>query len=158
MSISAEKVAYLKGLADGMKLNEDTNEGKLFLAMIDAIAAVSSDTELLESRLDKLGDYVDEMDELINQIADAVYEKDDEYFDEDDGTETKVNRKFDFDEDDNDYNEDDDEDEDEDEDEDDYITVTCPHCGALVAITGDISEEEEPIECPMCGKPLFPQD
>lgn len=32
MGIS-EKVAYLKGLMEGMNLNADSNEGKLFLAI-----------------------------------------------------------------------------------------------------------------------------
>lgn len=33
MGIS-EKVAYLKGLMEGMNLNADSNEGKLFLSLI----------------------------------------------------------------------------------------------------------------------------
>ena len=36
MGIS-EKVAYLKGLAEGLKLDTESNEGKLFAAIIDVL-------------------------------------------------------------------------------------------------------------------------
>ena len=36
MGIS-EKVAYLKGLAEGLKLDAESNEGKLFAAIIDVL-------------------------------------------------------------------------------------------------------------------------
>ena len=50
MGIS-EKVAYLKGLAEGLKLDADSNEGKLFAAIID----------VLEDMADEIADMQDEM-------------------------------------------------------------------------------------------------
>ncbi len=44
MGIS-EKVAYLKGLMEGMNLDADSNEGKLFLAIVDVLDEIA-----LESR------------------------------------------------------------------------------------------------------------
>ena len=167
MSISAEKIAYLRGLTDGLNLSSETNEGKL-LAIVDAIEAVSSEKELLETRIDKMGDYMDELDELVGQIADDVYEEDDGYFaDEEDED------KFNYDEDDNageiefdekddgqpdDGDEEDETDFDEDDNSEgdvDFFSTVCPYCGAYVAITGDVSTTDEIIPCPTCGKPLF---
>ena len=37
MSNINDRVAYLKGLAEGMKLTDETNEGKLLLKMLDAM-------------------------------------------------------------------------------------------------------------------------
>ena len=32
-----EKIAYIKGLAEGLKLDENTNEGKILAAVIDLL-------------------------------------------------------------------------------------------------------------------------
>ena len=42
MEIS-EKVAYLKGLAEGLKLDEETKEGKLIAAIIDVLDAMAEE-------------------------------------------------------------------------------------------------------------------
>ena len=39
----AEKIAYLKGLAEGLKLDEETKEGKVLLAVIDVLADISDE-------------------------------------------------------------------------------------------------------------------
>ena len=44
MGIS-EKVAYLKGLMEGMNLNADSNEGKLFLAIADVLDEIALEVE-----------------------------------------------------------------------------------------------------------------
>ena len=40
MTIS-EKSAYLKGLMDGMKLDTESNEGKMIAAIVDLLADVT---------------------------------------------------------------------------------------------------------------------
>ena len=45
MSRMGEKVAYLKGLAEGMRLDAGSDKGKLLLAMIDAMEAFASGQE-----------------------------------------------------------------------------------------------------------------
>ena len=45
MTVS-EKVAYLKGLADGLGVKDSTNEGKLMLAVIDVLEAMAYDIAL----------------------------------------------------------------------------------------------------------------
>ncbi len=44
MGIS-EKIAYLKGLMEGMKIDEQSNEGKLFAAIVDVLDEVALEVE-----------------------------------------------------------------------------------------------------------------
>ena len=55
MGIS-EKVAYLKGLMEGMNLNADSNEGKLFLAIADVLDEIALEVEDLTDEVMELGD------------------------------------------------------------------------------------------------------
>ena len=58
MGIS-EKVAYLKGLMEGMNLNADSNEGKLFLAIADVLDEIALEVEDLTDEVMELGDGLD---------------------------------------------------------------------------------------------------
>jgi len=154
MSISAEKLNYLKGITDGMNLSEATSEGKLFLGIIDVLSALSSEKEQLESRVDKLGDYLDDLDRSFSELCDMI---DDESADqteaeadsskEDDGHKAgKTQYK-------NPYEDDE---FDDSEDGVSYYSVVCPYCESYVTLTGDLLPEKgEGFECPACGKLLF---
>ena len=50
MSYLTERASYLQGLADGLKINEDTNEGKLLLAMLDLIDEMACELDDLDER------------------------------------------------------------------------------------------------------------
>ena len=43
MSKMSEKVAYLKGLAEGLGVSADNEQGKLMLAMIDVLEAFAEE-------------------------------------------------------------------------------------------------------------------
>ena len=47
-----EKVAYLKGLMEGMKIDTETNEGKILSAMVDILEDIGLELEdlLLHTR------------------------------------------------------------------------------------------------------------
>ena len=62
MGIS-EKVAYLKGLMEGMNLNADSNEGKLFLAIADVLDEIALDVEDIVYDDEDEDDYEDEEDD-----------------------------------------------------------------------------------------------
>ena len=47
MSELTNKASYLKGLADGMKLDTEKNEGKLLAEIIDFLSMISEKMELL---------------------------------------------------------------------------------------------------------------
>ena len=122
MTIS-EKVAYLKGLADGLNIDtEASKEGRLITAIIDILEEVGLSLEDLEETTEALGE---ELDAVSDDLADV-----EEYLLEED--------------------EDEDEDDEEDEDEDqDFFEVECPNCEETLVIDQDVLESGM-IECPNC--------
>ncbi len=84
MGIS-EKVAYLKGLMEGMKLDADSNEGKLFRAIADVLDEIALEVEDLTDEVMELGDGLDVVSDDLSDVEDVVFDdEDDEYDDEDD--------------------------------------------------------------------------
>ncbi|MDR1755071.1 MAG: hypothetical protein LBR74_09290 [Eubacterium sp.] len=76
MTIS-EKVAYIKGLAEGMKIDDSTNEGKITLQMLEVLSDIAI-------TLEEHDDTFDDMAEIVSDIEESVYEIEDELFDDDD--------------------------------------------------------------------------
>lgn len=59
MRLIRERVAYLKGLAEGMQINDSTNEGKIIKAMIevlDDIALSVDDLTEVQQQLEEMHD------------------------------------------------------------------------------------------------------
>ena len=133
-----EKVAYLRGLADGLKLTDTTAEGKVLLNVIEVLDDLALSVTDLEDAVEELGEVVDAIDDDLQDVEDALYEEDDE--DED----------YDFDEDDDygldDYDEFDDEDE-------PLYEVKCPTCEETIYFDESVLEDGEVI-CPNCGEKL----
>ena len=123
MGIS-EKVAYLKGLMEGMNLNADSNEGKLFLAIADVLDEIALEVEDLTDEVMELGDGLDVISDDLSDVEDVVFDEDD-------------------------YEELDDEDED-DEEEECYAT-TCPECEEEIFFDDSVLEDGK-VECPNCGR------
>ena len=91
---ASEKVAYLKGLAEGLGVKADGKEGKLMLAVIDVLESLAGDTEALEAKCADLADSIDDIGEDMAYLEDLCLadldEDEDEYEDdeyEDDGYE-----------------------------------------------------------------------
>ncbi len=79
MSIISEKVAYLKGLAEGLNVAEKSPEGKVLAEIINVLGSISDEIEAHEDAHDELFDKVFDLE-------DAVYgeeDEDEEYYDED---------------------------------------------------------------------------
>ena len=74
MGIS-EKVAYLKGLMEGMNLNADSNEGKLFLAIADVLDEIALEVEDLTDEVMELGDGLDVISDDLSDVEDIVYDE-----------------------------------------------------------------------------------
>ena len=150
MTIS-EKVAYLKGLAEGLNLDVDkSKEGKLISVMIGILEEIGLSIEDLEENTVALGEEIDALSDDLSEVEEAVFEEDDEDEDEDCGCGCHHH-----------HGQDEDEDEDEeDEDEDDsldFIEYECPHCGASVYYDQSAFDLSEEHPCPSCGKELFPE-
>ena len=125
-----EKVSYLKGLAEGLSIDDTTKEGKIIKAMIDVLDDVAFSVADLEDGLAEVCDQVDLIDEDLETLEEDYYGDEDECdcdCDCDDCT-------------------------DEDCDGDLY-EVQCPACGDTVCIDEETLEQGE-IECPNCGELL----
>ena len=83
MTIS-EKVAYLKGLAEGLDLDtQKSKEGKLISVMIGILEEVAMSIEDLEENALALGEEIDVLSDDLADVEDVVFEDEDED-DEDD--------------------------------------------------------------------------
>lgn len=77
-----EKSAYLKGLAEGMKLDTEKAEGKILAGLLDLVADIATTVETIDEDYTELCDYVDELDSDLCDLEEYVYledEDEDEY-------------------------------------------------------------------------------
>ena len=126
-----EKVAYLKGLVEGMEIDTSKKEGKILAAIIDVLEELSLEVADLWDDQVELAEGLDVVSDDLADIEDIIYDEEDEFEDE-------------FDE---EYYEDE-----LDEDEDCYAT-TCPTCEETIYFDESILEDGEVI-CPNCGEKL----
>ena len=107
-----KKVSYLKGLAEGFKLDESKDENKLISGILDCLEMVSDELNILQTDFNQLEEYVNMVDDDLSDLE-MIFLYDDLWDDDD----------FDDDEDDSytDYSDDwlDDWDEDQDDDDED---------------------------------------
>ena len=119
MTIS-EKVAYLKGLAEGLNIDtEKSKEGKLISVMIGILEEIGMSIEDLEENAEALGEEIDAISDDLSDVEKAVFEDEDE--DDDDCC----------------------------CDDDDFFEVECPNCGETLMIDESVLEEGV-IQCPGC--------
>ena len=150
MSEVSKKVAYLKGMAEGMDLGEDTLQNRLILRMLEALEEISEELEAIEARQDEAEQYIDELDSDLGDVEEFLFADEDE--EEDDCCCGHHHHHFDEDED-----EDDEEYDEEDDGEGiDFIEYECPHCKTSVYYDQEAFDLEEEHLCPECGKELFP--
>ena len=123
MEIS-EKVAYLKGLAEGLALDTETKEGKLIAAIIDVLDEMSIRFEDIDDNLVDLEDGLDAVSDDLSDVEETLY-----------------------------FALDDDEDDDEDDEEEECFVTTCPECEEEVYFDETVLEDGE-VVCPNCGAKL----
>ena len=121
-----EKVAYLKGLAEGMELNAEKKEGKLLLAIIDVLEDIALELSDIEDAQEELGEGLDAVSDDLEDVEDLLYGEDGE------------DEEYELD--------------DLGEDEDCYAT-TCPTCEESIYFDESVLEDGEVI-CPNCGEKL----
>ena len=110
MTIS-EKVAYLKGLAEGLNIDtEKSKEGKLINVMIGILEEIGLAIEDLEENSLALGEEIDVLSDDLADVEDIVFD-------------------------------DEDEDEDEEDFDDDWFEVECPNCNEVLVVDEDALEE-----------------
>ncbi|WP_405354958.1 CD1247 N-terminal domain-containing protein [Ruminococcus sp.] len=127
-----EKISYIRGLCEGLALDESKPEVKVINAIIDLLDDMSYSVTDMEDLYDELSAQVDEIDQDLAEAETELYGEDDD---------------FDYDEDDDDYEDFDD------EDDNVFYEVTCDACGQKLNVSEDVLLEGE-IECPNCGELL----
>lgn len=80
MTIS-EKAAYIKGLMDGLNLDENKPETKILKQMADVLEDLATSNNALIEENIKLKDYIEEIDSDLGDLEEYVYGVD---MDEDD--------------------------------------------------------------------------
>ena len=73
-----EKVAYLKGLADGLGLDDSTKEGKVLKVMIDLLDDVVLTVTDMDESLAVMGEELESVEEDLNDIYEDLYGDDDD--------------------------------------------------------------------------------
>lgn len=145
MTIS-EKSAYLKGLMDGLKLDTETNEGKMIAAIVDLLGDMTKKVVDIEDTTIAISDELDEIEEDLDAIEDYILDEED---DEDD----------DYDDEDDDWEDaEDDEEEDGEEgfdfgDEETTVYEVQCACGNIIDFDEDVLESGS-IVCDKCGETL----
>lgn len=133
---NSERAAYIRGLLEGLELDQNKKEVKVINAIVDLLDDLCLSIEEMEDAYDELSGQVDEIDEDLGSLEEDFYE-------------------IDEDECDCGCHHCDCEDEDEDEFDDDecYFEVTCPSCGDTIELNEAMLDEGS-IECPGCGEKL----
>lgn len=110
MSMS-EKAAYLRGLADGIKLDESKDTDKLLKAIIDTVSELAAVVDDIDDDLDEFCEQLDAVDEDLADLEECVYD--------DCGCDCC-----------DDY-----------DDEEEFYDVECPSCGEVITIDDEILDE-----------------
>jgi formylmethanofuran dehydrogenase subunit E len=129
---SKERIAYLKGLLDGLRPQDET-QVRIYAAIVDALEALADEVETNADELREQAEMVQELNEFCESLEDdmeelekAVYEMDEKM------------------------------DEEETEDDEDFETVyqsaVCPKCGHRFYYQPELYEEGEPVQCPKCAE------
>ena len=144
MTIS-EKSAYLKGLMDGLKLDTETNEGKMIAAIVDLLGDMTKKVVDIEDTTIAISDELDEIEEDLDAIEDYILDEeddeDDDYVDEDG-----------WDDDEDDGEDDGEEGFDFGDEETTVYEVQCA-CGNIIDFDEDVLESGS-IVCDKCGETL----
>ena len=127
-----EKAAYLKGLIEGLGIDETTKEGKVIKVMSELLGELAEAVDGIDEDVSRVYDQINDISEELEDLEADLYEDDDE-------------------------DDEDDEPEEDDADEDDnaevagepYYEVACPACGKTVYVSEDDLDAGEAI-CPSC--------
>lgn len=119
-----ERVAYLKGLYEGLGIDGDKKEGKLLKGMLDTLEDLAECVTETARKNAEMSDELDDVYEELSTLQGELYGWDED--DEDD---------FDF------------------SPEDDLYQVVCPTCGESLFID-EGTLDQGGIKCPACGEEL----
>ena len=111
----SKKVAYLKGLMEGLKIDDSTNEGKILTIMADILDEMSATVEDIAEEVDETVELVDTLDEDLGEIEELIYGDDDDDDDCDCDDDCCCDDEYD-------------------DDEDAMYECVCPNCGDTIML------------------------
>jgi hypothetical protein len=130
-----ERVAYLRGLCEGMKFDTESNEGKLISVIIDILEDVALEIADIKENELNIGDELDALSDDLAEVEDYLMDDDDDECCCDDDDDDCCCGCCDDDED------------------AQFYEVKCPSCGDEITIDEDVLDLGE-IDCPNCGAKL----
>ena len=152
----SKKVGFLKGLMEGMDVEDGSANGKLMAGIVDLLSALTDRVETMDELLDDLNDYVESIDDDLSELEN---ERDDDdpgdFFDDDDDPdfddafgegEDQLHLL---------HSGDDGMNDEEDAEEEALAGNLCPECSRMFFTSLEDGEDAEYL-CPHCGKRIRP--
>ena len=122
-----EEVAYLRGLAEGLDIDDKSKEGKMIGKIVEILGCFADKVEELEYSVGDLEDQVEELEYEVEELQQEVEDLEEWLYDEDD----------------DDY--------DDDEDGLSFIEMECPNCSEVVEIDEELLfDDSVDVICPNC--------
>jgi len=79
MSEIKQKIYYLRGVAEGLGVKDDTNEGKLLNAILSVLDQIADELGDLSQRQNELDEYISAIDDDLAEVEDKVFGESDEF-------------------------------------------------------------------------------
>lgn len=128
------KVAYVAGLAERYDLAESGREGRVLAEVIQVLRAVALDVDELRQGQREVEDYVEEIDNDLLCLEEALYDEEDDVL----GDDVPSQQLGDLD------------------DDDAYVELECPQCDQPSYYAEHLfSQEGVELTCPHCGYVVF---
>ena len=138
-----EKTAYLKGLLEGLKIDDSTDQGKLLTVIVETLndialavsdlesdaAETAENVEMLEDAIDDIDEELEEMEETIDDICEVLEDCCDCDCDDEDDDECDCGC------------------------DETFYQLACPTCGEEICVDKDVLEKGG-MKCPACGEEL----
>ena len=128
-----ERAAYIKGLAEGMELDQNSKEGKVIAALIELVSDMADEIAEMDERIDTVHAYCEELDEDLGGVEEILLEDECDCDCCDDDCDCCCDDDCDCC-----------------CDDEDYFEVECPACGDVICFDSSIDPEE--LTCPACGE------
>lgn len=123
---TTESLGYLKGLIEGLDLDDNKKETKVFSAIVDVLSNLVEDIDDMTDGVEMLADQVDAVDEDLADLEEYVY--DDDYDDECDCDDCC-------------------------DDDEEEFEVECPLCNTPFTVDAETALNGT-VPCPNCGEML----
>lgn len=128
-----DKMAYLRGMVDGMELDLTTKEGKVLANILEVMQETVLYVDDLQNQVDELTELCDSIDEDLGDVESFLYEDEDDDDDMADFIEDDCCDEYD--------------------DDDEQYEVVCPSCNNTIVLTDSVLDEGS-MHCPCCNELL----